>query len=158
MAIWSFSCALTFIITCITTVTVIIIIWSVAAIIHNCFHYDNECVRGETWWLHNCSWSLPPPPPHLSFFSSLLSSPFFSAHPNRSRQVSAHIDSGSRGFFQLMSAAHCGNCLVSLYKLNWIELNWIELNWTHWPQRTGLNIQPLTSIASVFQLPLEPLQ
>ena len=46
----------------------------------------------------------PPTPISLSLFYSLfaihlLSSPFFSAHPNRSR----HIDSGSaRGFSQLM--------------------------------------------------------
>ena len=55
------------------------------------------------------------------FHPPLLSSPFFSAHTNWSRQMAAENESGSaRGFFQLMSefssfhsrqsAALCGNC------------------------------------------------
>ena len=54
----------------------------------------------------------------------LLSSPLFSAHPSWSRQMSAHIESGSaRGFIQLMRElffslakvfARCGNSMDSL--------------------------------------------
>ena len=92
----------------------LITIWTVAAsLIINCIF----CYCFQSWYLmvHKCSWSLSLLSSHLLplstiplsllsplFHSSLLPSPFFPAQPNRSGQMAAHSESGSRGLFQLM--------------------------------------------------------